>query len=118
MITKVQFLEFVETHTLKLVLLLSVLLVILFGVLIVSFVHSKKKITNENLDHTKAIRIENLFLPPNPLVLPEVLLYTEQSESWLEDYIKDYFMYPSDKQIQQFKDEAAIEFQSIMESVP
>lgn len=118
MITMDQVLEFVETHTLKLVVLLSLFLVLLFGVLIVSFFTSKKHTVNDALDPTKAIGIENLFLPSNPLDLPEVFLYTEQSESWLKDYIKDYFIYPSDELILQFKEKAAMEFRSIMESVP
>ena len=122
MITREDLPEFIETWRKPLiavtVLVLAILLVVL-GVVLAAAVAEKK--TAEKLDaerRGRALSMEELWLPPEPLPLPGVQLFRTPLKRWPAEEVKKWYTDADESSLNELHSLNRKKIDTLLESVP
>lgn len=114
--------DFVEAHRNSIIVVLAGILVALILTLVLVLAHgsttNREKRLALELRAQRALKPADLFLPPEPLELPGVILSREPGHIWTEEDAFRFFIVPDLGAVEALRSLAQLQIDEILESVP
>lgn len=114
--------DFIDTHRIKIAAVLGAVLLLLIAVLAVSVMKnnavSREAERVRRLHKSRAFRAGELFLPPEPLTPPGVILSRDVDHIWTLEEAASYFSLPEPEAQEALRLSAQKQIDDILESVP
>ena len=114
--------DFIETHRTTIIVILAAVLIVLISILIfvvsTDSANNKKQKEIDARRHLLSFKLEELFLPLEPLQVPDVILSRPLGQIWKKEDVQRWYQIPNSNDRNTLRSLSQAQINEILESIP